>query len=254
MTDPRALDPVLSAAERAYPAAPTDDDPRRPRRLDGPVRGLSGRRRQGRAERPDAGRLPDRGPALRRDARQLGAHGRPARARLDPPRADPPPQARADRQDPGRGRPRPAAVPRGRGPRQAARGDVRRPARRQDEVPQRVPLPDRVVGRHRAHRLARRRGGDRRPAGPPRQLVRALRAHDAQDLLGGIGPHHARARRRRDHGHGHARRSAPRSRTRSTAGGVRSCRCTGRGRRASATSTCAGGSRPRPPRSCARSS
>ncbi|MEZ0241177.1 MAG: 1,2-phenylacetyl-CoA epoxidase subunit PaaA [Chloroflexota bacterium] len=27
MTDPRALDPVLSAAERAYPAAPTDDDP-----------------------------------------------------------------------------------------------------------------------------------------------------------------------------------------------------------------------------------
>src|SRR5215204_2643486 len=27
MTDPRALDPVLSAAERAYPAAPNDDDP-----------------------------------------------------------------------------------------------------------------------------------------------------------------------------------------------------------------------------------
>jgi len=27
MTDPRALDPVLSAAERAYPAAPADDDP-----------------------------------------------------------------------------------------------------------------------------------------------------------------------------------------------------------------------------------
>ena len=42
------------------------------------------------------------------------------------------------------------------------------PARRQDEVPQRLPLPDQVVGRHRGHRLARRRGGDRRPAGAPR--------------------------------------------------------------------------------------
>ena len=39
---------------------------------------------------------------------------------------------------------------------------------RQDEVPQRLPLPDEVVGRHRDHRLARRRGRDRRPAGAPR--------------------------------------------------------------------------------------
>ena len=32
-------------------------------------------------------------------------------------------------------------------------------------------------------------------------VVRAVRADDAQDLLGGIGPHHARPRRRGDHGH-----------------------------------------------------
>ncbi len=33
--------------------------------------------------------------------------------------------------------------------------------------------------------------------------LRAVRPDDAQDLLGGIGPHHARARRGRDHGHRH---------------------------------------------------
>ena len=52
----------------------------------------------------------------------------------------------------------------------------------------------------------------------------------------------------------HRRRSAPRSRTRSIAGGGRSCRCTARARRARRTATSTGGSRPRPPRSCARSS
>ena len=34
--------------------------------------------------------------------------------------------------------------------------------------------------------------------------LRAVRPDDAQDLLGGIGPHHARPRRRGDDGHGHA--------------------------------------------------
>ena len=77
-------------------------------------------RRQGRGRRLDARRVPRRDPEVRRDARELGAHGRPARARLDHARADAAPEARPDEQDPGRGRPRAAAVPGGRGPRQAA--------------------------------------------------------------------------------------------------------------------------------------
>src|ERR671934_45787 len=60
--------------------------------------------------------------------------------------ADPQAEACPDGEDPGRGRPRPAALPGRRGPRQAARPDARRPARRQDEVPQRLPLPDEVLG------------------------------------------------------------------------------------------------------------
>ena len=44
------------------------------------------------------------------------------------------------------------AVPRGRGSWQAARGDDRGPARREDEVPQRLPLPDEELGRYRDHR------------------------------------------------------------------------------------------------------
>ena len=81
--------------------------------------------------------------------------------------------------------------------------------------------PTRQLGRRRDHRLARRRGGDRRPTGAPRQQLRAVRPDDAQDLLGGVGPHHARAGRGGD-----PRRPAPPSsgrwsRRRSTAGGVR---------------------------------
>ena len=91
----------------------------------------------------------------------------------------------------------------------------------QDQVPQRLPLPDRRLGRCRDDRLARRCRGDRRPAGPARLVVRPVRPDDAQDLLGGIGPHHAWPRRGRDHGHRAPRHSAPRSRTRSTAGGDR---------------------------------
>ena len=80
MTDPLALDPVLP--ERAAERAPVE---RRPaaRRAVRALRGARHGRRQDRAERLDAGRVPDRRPALRRDARQLGAHGRPARARMD---------------------------------------------------------------------------------------------------------------------------------------------------------------------------
>ena len=74
----------------------------------------------------------------------------------------------------------------------------------QDEVPQRLPLPDGRLGRRRDDRLARRRRRDRRPAGAARQQLRAVRPDDAQDLLGGVGPHHARPRRRRDDGHRHA--------------------------------------------------
>ena len=42
-------------------------------------------------------------------------------------------------------------------------------------------------------RLARRCGRDRRAAGVARLELCAVRPDDAQDLLGGIGPHHARA-------------------------------------------------------------
>ena len=160
----------------------------RPRRL----------RRQGRGRRLDAGRVPRRGAEVRRDARELRADGRPARARLDHARADPAPEARTDEQDPGRGRARAAPLPGCRGPRQAPAGDARGPPRREDEVPQRLPLPDALVGRRRDHRVARRRRRDRVPAGAARLLVRAVCANDAQDLLGGVGAHHARPRRRAD--------------------------------------------------------
>ena len=76
--------------------------------------------------------------------------------------------------------------------------DAAGPARRQDEVPQRLPLPDAQLGRRRDHRLARRCRGDRLPAGAARLLLRAVRADDEEDLLGGVRPHHARARRRPD--------------------------------------------------------
>ena len=72
--------------------------------------------------------------------------------------------------------------------------------RREDEVPQRLPLPDEELGRHRDHRLARRRRGDRRPAGAAGLQLRPVRPDDAEDLLGGVRPHHARARRRGDDG------------------------------------------------------
>ena len=221
MTDPLALDPVLVAVRtverwRAGPRAR-----RGLRRVVRAIRGARHGWRQGRGGRRDARRVPDRRPAVRRDARQLRTDGRPPRARVAHARTDAAAKARADGQGAGRGRPRPAAVPDRGGPRQAARGDVRRPAGRQDEVPQRLPLPDRRLGRRRDDRVARRCGGDRRPAGAARLELRAVRADDAQDLLGGVGPHHARARRRRDDGHGHAGASAPRSRTRSTGGGAR---------------------------------
>ena len=54
-----------------------------------------------------------------------------------------------DGEGPGRGRTRPDPVPGRRGPRQEPRADVRRPGQRQDEVPQRLPLPGRDVGRRR---------------------------------------------------------------------------------------------------------
>ena len=218
MTDPLALEPILGPLERGRPGLQRRPAARRTVRA---VRGAHRGRAQGRGDRLDARRVPDRRPALRRDARQQRADGRPARARMADAGADPAPQAGPDGQGPGRGRARPAALPRGRGPRQAARGDVRRPARGQDQVPQRLPLPDRRLGRCRDDRLARGCRRDRRPAGPPRLVVRAVRPDDAQDLLGGIGPHHAWPRRGRDHGHRAPRRSAPRSRMRSIAGGGR---------------------------------
>ena len=91
-------------------------------------------------------------------------------------------EAGADGQGPGRVRPRAAAVPRRRGPGQVARADVPGPARRQDEVPQRLPLPDQVVGRRRHHRLARRRRRDRRPAGAARLVATARTARTMKKI------------------------------------------------------------------------
>ena len=84
--------------------------------------------------------------------------------------------------------------------------------------------------------------------------LRAVRADDAEDLLGGVGPHHARPRRRRDHGH-RDRRPAGRDpgRARSLVGPA-DADARPAHRRARRTATCTGGSRPRRPRSCARSS
>ena len=124
----------------------------------------------------------------------------------------------------------------------------------QDQVPQRVPLPDGRLGGRRDDRLAGRRRGDRGPAGAARLELRAVRADDAQDLLGGIGPHHARPRRGRDDGHRERRpaRGDP-GRARSLVGPADAdARPALAARRRTATST--GGSRPRPPRSFARSS
>ena len=78
-------------------------------------------RRAGRGDGLAAGRVPAEADQVHRDARQLGADGRAARARVDPARADAAAQARADREGAGRGRPRAADLPRRRGPRQAAR-------------------------------------------------------------------------------------------------------------------------------------
>ena len=151
-------------------------------------------RRARRDRRLDAGRVPQAADQVHRDARQLGADGRAARARLDPARADAAAEARADREDPGRGRPLPADLPRRRGSRQAAQRLPRRPDLGQVEVPQRLPLPDEELGRRRRDRLARRRGRDHQPEGAPEVLVRAVRARDEEGLLGGVVPHPPRPR------------------------------------------------------------
>ena len=44
--------------------------------------------------------------------------------------------------------------------------------------------PTSLLGGHRRHRLARRRGGDRRPAGPPRLELRPVRPDDAARSAG----------------------------------------------------------------------
>ena len=160
-------------------------------------------RRAGRDGRLDARRVPRSADQVHRDARQLGAHGRAARARLDPPRADAAAQARAHREDPGRGRSRAADLPRRRGPRQAAERLPRRPRLGQVEVPQRLPLPDEDLGRRRRDRVARRRGRDRLAEGAAQVLVRAVRADHEEDLLGGVVPHPPRPRRHPRAGHRH---------------------------------------------------
>ena len=120
-------------------------------------------------------------------------------------RADAAAEARADGEDPGRGRPLPADLPRRRGPRQAARALPRRPDLRQVEVPQRLPLPDEELGRRRRDRVARRRGRDHQPEGAPQVLLRAVRARDEEGLLGGVVPHPPRPRHRARDGDRHRR-------------------------------------------------
>src|SRR5256714_3460557 len=114
---------------------------------------------------------------------------------MDPARANAPAEAGPDREGAGRGRPRTADLPRRRGPGQAARAVPRGPDQRQVQVPQRLPLPDKDLGRCRRDRLARRRRGDHQPEGAPQMLVRAVRADHEEDLLGGVVPHPPRPRR-----------------------------------------------------------
>src|SRR5262249_28792452 len=83
----------------------------------------------------------------------------------------------------------------------APRAMPRRSGGREGEVPQRLPLPDQDVGRHRGHRLARRRSRDHQPEGVAQVLVRAIRADHEEDLLGGVVPHPPRPRRDPRHGH-----------------------------------------------------
>ena len=219
MTDPLALDPILPPAnERACRSTRTSphDEPAPP------LRGARHERRQGRGDRLDARRVPDpgvlrfvemhanselmgvlperewimRAPTLRRKlALTAKVQDEVGHAQL------------LYRVAEDLGKPREAMIA--------------GPARREDEVPQRLPLPDVLVGRHRRHRLARRRGGDRRPAGAPRFELRPVRPDDEEDLLGGVGPHHARPRRRGDDGDRDARPASRRCRRRSTAGGAR---------------------------------
>ena len=103
-------------------------------------------------------------------------------------------------------------------------------------------------------RLARGRGRDRRPAGAARLVATGHTPDDAEDLLGGVGPHHARPRRRRDDDerHADAARDGP--------GGARplvgaaDADARPADDRARRTATCTGGSRRRRASSCARSS
>ena len=120
MTDPLALEPILGPLERGRPRRSTTTCSHDERYALFEEHVAAGGKVEATDWMPDEYRTA--GPALRRDARQQRADGRPARARVDHARADAAPEARPDRQGPGRGRPRPAAVPRRRGPRQAARG------------------------------------------------------------------------------------------------------------------------------------
>ena len=171
MTDPLALDPVL-APVGARRAAFQPAGPRRPRALRR-LRGARPGRRQGRGERLDARRVPDAVLRFVEMHANSRADGRAAGARVDHARADAPRKLALTAKVQDECGPRAAALPRRRGPGQEPRADVPGPARRQDEVPQRLPLPDPSWARCRDHRVARRCRRDRRPAGAPRVELRA---------------------------------------------------------------------------------
>ena len=149
---------------------------------------------------------------VHRDARQLGADGRPPRARVDPARADAAAEARADGEGAGRGRPRAADLPRRRGPRQAARARAS------------TTWSPGKAKFHNVFHYPTKTWGDVgviawlvdaaaiiSPEGAAQVLVRAVRADHEEDLLGGVVPHPPRSRRRPhdDERHRRAARARP---------------------------------------------
>ncbi len=171
------------------------------------------RRRPGGAARRDARGLPQDADPADRPARALRDHRDAARGQLDQPCAQPAPQGDPDGQGAGRGRARALPLRRRRDPRRRPGGAARPAPLRAAEVLLDLQLPDPDLGRHRRHRLARRRRRDRQPGAAVPLLLRPLRPRDDPGLQGGVvppaaglrDPAHAVARHRRAEGDGPGR-------------------------------------------------
>ena len=172
----------------ASPQHPRGDRPGRGSGARGALPGPRRRRGEGRAERLDAGGLSPPPRAADLAARPFRDRRHAARGQLDHPGAVAAPQGGAPRQGPGRGRAWALSLCRRRDAERLARGTRRAAARRPRQVLLDLQLPDADVGRHRRHRLARRRRRDHEPDPALPLLVWALRAGDDPHLQGGELP------------------------------------------------------------------